>query len=351
MTRGVHPPAVPARRENHRFSPYTIPDIAQFRLQTRTRAELFSDGLDNLEPDGLNVEDWIDTAAVESPPHEPLTDVDDKNCPSSIRNGDCENAPTQADALDVVHAILDQAVDDQDLFDESPPNEPLANESILPDARNTTTEEPGAAWVPEDLPDDIFVESDTSSFRNRDEEKDEPNIFRNENLEEHQPANFTMTATEFKFALFLSEFKLSRRAWSALCEVIQTSPHEDLLALPKWKPTLMDKFNNQLPKCAMRRKTVKLDVAKLPNRASPTEDLVWLDMEHFISKLLISPLYRQHIYQGLGQLTRYVTEFWQTRAWGESIRTTSGNFVENKWGEEVVPSDFTPIVDGLRIVV
>ncbi|KAI1822854.1 hypothetical protein F4861DRAFT_540577 [Xylaria intraflava] len=340
MTRAPRPSFVPSN--GRRFTPYTIPDIARFRLPGPHESPLHGQQPDSPVADGpLDIPDWIQSTLDHPQSDELTTELDDIDL--GIRE---DPPPSLDDALDVVHAILDRRADSEDSDVENGGehvNQQSQDGAVPLDAPGVLSDANGATWAPADDPDDIYAGSEASAFENHREFDDEGMQQTKpcyDNLEEYKPDPLTMTMTEFKFALFLSEFHLSRRAWRALQEVITTSPYEELLALPKWKPTLMDKFTKQLPKCAMRRTTVKLNTAKLPNRASPVEDLVSMDMESYISRLLHSPLHKQNIYQGLAHLTRFTTEFWHTRAWGESLRTTSGQFLKNLIGEYVLPSDF-----------
>ncbi|KAI1819720.1 hypothetical protein F4861DRAFT_543648 [Xylaria intraflava] len=333
MTRAPRHLVAPIPNREPRHSPYVVPDLSRFRIPRVDDAD--GDDVDLEAEDPLDaVSNWIGGTIVDDPEQygrEASVDLGLRgNTPIP------EDIPVQEDALDVLHTILDRRANSEDLDD----NDGLDDQAL--DGPVYDNEE---SWIDDD-PQNIYAASDHSGFGERDGDEDAPpghqfsKNLNDDNLEEYEPENLTMTSTEFKFALFLSEFNLSRRAWRALCEVITSSPASELHALPKWKPTLMDKFNRQLPKCAMRRKTVTLNPAKLPSRASPTEDLVWLDMEGYISKLLRSPAHRQHIYTGMAHMTRFATEFWHTRAWGESLRTTSGQFIRNRSGDYVLPSDF-----------
>ncbi|KAI2623408.1 hypothetical protein GGS21DRAFT_541457 [Xylaria nigripes] len=326
MTRTPQPHLIEhhiSRRRRH--FPYTVPDIARFRLPRADGSGHHNRGTVNMT-NTTNIDEWIQTTIPDS--QDSMAEME------PMEEAPRPNTPTQVNALDVVHNILNRPVDSDGSVDENIGDDRMHDENNDDADLGIFDQTPGprhVPWVPNSDPGNIYAASDASAFGG-DDDGEYIGHSSDGDTNGKIPAgpSLSMTPTEFKFALFLSEFQLSRRAWRALCEIIVSSPYQDLLKLPKWKPTLMDKFAKQLPKCAMRRRTVELNADKLPNRSSPVEDLVWIDMEGFISRLLAAPLHRQHIYQGLGQLTRFTTEFWHTRAWGES----------NKQGEYVLPSDF-----------
>lgn len=81
-------------------------------------------------------------------------------------------------------------------------------------------------------------------------------------------------------------------------------------------------------------------MAKLPTRAKPTEEMISFDLRHFLQRILNSPGKMNVVYQGMAHLTDVISEFWHSRAWGESVRTTSGQFFRYSDGEPMLPSDF-----------
>lgn len=195
----------------------------------------------------------------------------------------------------------------------------VEEEPILPLDDDEDAEDAGRPIL-----DDDAVEDDTVGGENYDEDS----------------AEFTVSQTALKFAMFLSEVKISRKQWGALVEIIKSSPDDELKGLPFHKDILLDKYNRSLPLLKMHSRQIQLDVAKLPSRANHHEDLLSLDLKHTLMRMLCSNTIRRHIFRGMAHLTDEVTELWESRAWGESIRSTSGVFHKYPDSTCIFPSDF-----------
>ncbi|ROT36651.1 hypothetical protein SODALDRAFT_352586 [Sodiomyces alkalinus F11] len=156
----------------------------------------------------------------------------------------------------------------------------------------------------------------------------------------HTPLDFTMSVTAFKMALLVTDASFSRSTWTALVEILRTSPIEELRALPKEKDSLVKQLKSQIPLCTIRKKVVTLDASKLPNRALHVEDLLAFDLKHMLETMLSSSSIRKLTYQGMARFNPSGREMWDSRVWGESLRTTSGQFHRYTDKTPIFPSDF-----------
>ena len=146
-------------------------------------------------------------------------------------------------------------------------------------------------------------------------------------------------------AVLVTFFSFSRVLYAAMKQVLRLLPRDvdslnSLLDdIPDTVDTLKQRAFGSIPLIEMRSKNVPLNARKIPTDrptrggreaaendvASPSEDMFFLDPIDMFKAILSSPLpSRMHF--GLAVLVDSPTEFWNSHAWAQSIRTTSGEF-------------------------
>ena len=148
-----------------------------------------------------------------------------------------------------------------------------------------------------------------------------------------------MTLTEAKAAMWLEGTKTSRAQWKALQNILQSSPPQGLAALQS-KDVLLDRFRLNLPRLKTFEIDMALDISKLPSRATSTQKIIAFDLVDVLTRILQSPEKIKHVYQGMAQMADEITDLGQSRCWGQSCRSTSGEFFRYPDGQPILPSDF-----------
>ena len=155
----------------------------------------------------------------------------------------------------------------------------------------------------------------------------------------------------FALGLWCTKFRVSRRQYSSLVEVLQLMKDiTDIKRLPKSVSTLTKSSTSQLPLIPQRRKKVALNPEKLPSIAesakfdygnSPPQAWVyWFDPIALISAILSSPKITANMHFGMAEFVDQPTEFWHSMSWASSVRSTSGQFAHYPDGSLIFPSDF-----------
>jgi hypothetical protein len=158
----------------------------------------------------------------------------------------------------------------------------------------------------------------------------------------HQTREFTLTPFMLAAAIWVEENGISRQVYTELMEVLRVAGSlEEIQTLPDRKDTLIAKYQTMVPRPRTWTSTVKLDPLDLGTRSKQEEDMVAVDLADTVRTILSSDSTSEPIYRGMAQLTdKHVTESWQARWWGESIRSTSGQFHQSRGGSIILPSDF-----------
>ncbi|KAF3059130.1 hypothetical protein CFAM422_011711 [Trichoderma lentiforme] len=135
---------------------------------------------------------------------------------------------------------------------------------------------------------------------------------------------------------------ITREGHRQLVEILQlVNSLEELRELPLRKDTLRHNLRQSMPLITLRKRTLDLDKTLVPSRASLKEDMLVFDMRSVLRAFLSSETNLRNIYRGMAQLIDGdISEPWEARWWGESIRTTSGQYAYDEYGEPLWPSDF-----------
>ncbi|KAI1828553.1 hypothetical protein F4861DRAFT_534975 [Xylaria intraflava] len=160
----------------------------------------------------------------------------------------------------------------------------------------------------------------------------------------HRPTPPTLSAFHTMLAIWENEHSVSRDAHSQLVEIFQLANSlEEIQLTAKTQGSPIHRVVQSLPLWRIRTMPVTLDHTVLPTRTKLKEDLVVLDLRDIVMSILSSPYMRTHAYHGMAHLTDSgigIENPWQANWWGESIRSTSGQFFHYNDGSPIFPSDF-----------
>ncbi|XDG03304.1 hypothetical protein ABKA04_002919 [Annulohypoxylon sp. FPYF3050] len=158
----------------------------------------------------------------------------------------------------------------------------------------------------------------------------------------HTPQKLTMSAFQFMLSVWENEHGISRDAHTQLVEIFQLATNlADVKSTPKRKETMLGHVVKCLPLRKFRKTTIKLDYKVLPTRTKFVEDLLVFDMDDLITAIMSSPLMSGQVYRGMARLIDGpINNPWEGNWWGESIRTTSGQYFYYSDGTPIFPSDF-----------
>ena len=155
---------------------------------------------------------------------------------------------------------------------------------------------------------------------------------------------------------------VSRADYTALRDVLRMlEPNTQLSSLPETLTTLKRQTKGQLPLLPMRKSNIPLNPAKLPAHSSklrgsgfttspsvPTEDLYFFDPPSLFQAFLSAPSIRERLHVGMAEFRENPSEYWHSRAWSSSIRTTSGQYAHSPLdGQPLFPSDFVTFKCGM----
>lgn len=158
----------------------------------------------------------------------------------------------------------------------------------------------------------------------------------------HTPVVPNLSKFELALMIWEEENNVTRKGHKQLVEVLQLIENlQDLRRLSTRKDTMRHKLHKCLPLLTLRKKKLELDKKLLPSRAETQEDLLAFDMRSFLQAFLSSEDNLRTIHRGLAHLVDGdISEPWEARWWGESIRTTSGYCARDKNNNPLWPSDF-----------
>lgn len=146
---------------------------------------------------------------------------------------------------------------------------------------------------------------------------------------------------EAALALWCENASISRTQYSSLRTVLQTiEDTSQIEQLPKRLDTLKSRFRDSLPLAKMRRKKIQLDSTKIPSRMSTEGTVYFFEPIKLFETLLRTTDICTQMYFGMAQLVDRPSELWHSKAWGSSVRTTSGRFMRYPDGSPLLPSDF-----------
>lgn len=161
-------------------------------------------------------------------------------------------------------------------------------------------------------------------------------------LHEHEARDIDPEDTfKFAFALWMSRARLSRARYAQLLEVLElVGDLRQIATLPKRPDTLATWLSSHLPLAHTRTMEIELEADVLPTGAKTSDNLTVFDMADTYKTLLASDQIREKIFTGLGRLSDTPKELWESRSWGSSLRTTSGQYLSCLDGTTIFPSDF-----------
>ncbi|GAW12819.1 hypothetical protein ANO14919_021900 [Xylariales sp. No.14919] len=156
------------------------------------------------------------------------------------------------------------------------------------------------------------------------------------------PQTSKISVFQNALAVWENQHQISRSAHTQLVEVFQLATSlDDIRSTPRRKDTLKAHFEKSLPLCKLRQVTAKLDTTQLPSKSQSTEDILAFDLEGTLTTLLSSDQTAKKIYKGMAHYTDgQLRNPWEAPWWGESIRTTSGQFHRYPDSSPIFPSDF-----------
>jgi hypothetical protein len=241
------------------------------------------------------------------------------------------------DVADHENQFLDQdenALDLQDEFEDEDLDETVIRDSITaspPESQTLTANTPAAST------------SGPSSMQPPSRRPSAPHIDLTEE-EIHTPKKPFFSKFLLAFSLFIQKTGLSRKHYKALLEVLQLAQSLDEFRkpnIPTFKDTLLKQLNSQLPLLKLRKRKLKLDSRKLPTRLqNAEEEILTFDMKDTFQTMLQSEGIEKARHIGMAEIVDDPQELWHTRCWGESSRTTSGQFAVYPNRKPILPSDF-----------
>ncbi|KAI1743589.1 hypothetical protein F4680DRAFT_349780 [Xylaria scruposa] len=257
-------------------------------------------------------------------------DIPDDISPTCIPD-DCESLPEiESDTLAITRNILDDNAPQIHDLDSTTLDSSTLDTSTL--GSNSHNVKSGTVLASSNS-ESNFMSKDTSHL-----EDDAEEIV-------HIPQDEQLSAFYTMLAVWEEQNHISRQGHRQLVEVFQLAQDlDEVKNTPKYRDTLNNNFTKSLPLRKLRKVTVKLDATYLPSRTKLEESMLVFDIEDIVAALLSSPNISNDIYRGMAQYTDGpITNPWEARWWGESIRTTSGNYFRYPDNSPIFPSDFVKV--------
>lgn len=142
------------------------------------------------------------------------------------------------------------------------------------------------------------------------------------------PDHGALNPFHMSIALFSMAMDLSESQYVILTEVLEHATMDSIRALPKSLKTLRKWLRRWLPLQTIKGR--QITVATEQVRAQPdaaTKTAYYFDIKEYGELWVSNPLIKKHMHFGLGHFTDTPKELWNGRAWMESARTTSGQFI------------------------
>ncbi|KAI1822541.1 hypothetical protein F4861DRAFT_540927 [Xylaria intraflava] len=285
------------------------------------------------------VDEWLDRSDFHTPdsPSHTFPDIQDGGIAGS---GPHTSLGGDTSTLDIISGVLSRAADDHDAVVDQVREPPASPMVPLTDAAARIVDAANQREAAEfddidellDIDDSVSdtATASVSCFADRTKEV------------VHYPKQHSMSAFQTMLAIWESEHSVTRDAHTQLVEIFQLAQSlDEIQQTSRRQATPLKRVVQSLPLHKLRKVTVQLDHTALPSRTKLEENLLVFDMSEIVSSILSSPHMRGHIYQGMACLTDGRVESpWQANWWGESIRTTSGQFFPYPDGGPIFPSDF-----------
>ncbi|KAI2639358.1 hypothetical protein GGS21DRAFT_488295 [Xylaria nigripes] len=158
----------------------------------------------------------------------------------------------------------------------------------------------------------------------------------------HEPEECDLTPFQVMLTVWEKQNHITREGHAQLMEVFKLATSlDEIHKIPSARDTLNSRLNKCLPLRTLHKIPMKLDATHLPSRTKLVEDMYVFDLEDLVRALLSSESILSEMYFGMAHYTDGpIMNPWESRWWGESIRSTSGNYFHYPDGNPVYPSDF-----------
>ncbi|KAL9030964.1 MAG: hypothetical protein Q9196_000960 [Gyalolechia fulgens] len=161
-----------------------------------------------------------------------------------------------------------------------------------------------------------------------------------------------MPPTHLALGLWAEKSGISRQMYTRLRQVFSlVSDHP----LPAKLDTLKRHVRQRIPMLQIMRKAIPVTIQKQASfgRTDKKKEIIrksswmyWFDPADFVRNILKASQLREQMYFGMAQYHDHPTELWHSKAWGSSIRATSGDVVLDHQGMLVVPGDIIVFTGG-----
>jgi hypothetical protein len=130
------------------------------------------------------------------------------------------------------------------------------------------------------------------------------------------------------FSMWCELYGITRAAYSAFINIRDLAGPNSLASLPRAYATLKKWVYKKLPTATIHDTVIDVDTVRLP-AGIPRSDFPYVKMYHFdkleiLKSVLRDPVIKERMYFGMQRLVDHEVELWESRIWGESALTTSG---------------------------
>lgn len=151
---------------------------------------------------------------------------------------------------------------------------------------------------------------------------------------------------QIALALWVESVGISRYAYTQLREVLCLLDNEETQQLPHKLDTLKKNLHNQLPLLPMQRQQVKVTkhIQSTERHDAGDNDSgswqYWYDLDQLFQTILMSQVANPTIHFGMAEYSDHKQELWNSRAWGSSICSVSGEYALSRNDQILFPGDF-----------
>jgi hypothetical protein len=146
-------------------------------------------------------------------------------------------------------------------------------------------------------------------------------------------------------SLWLEAQNISRSGYNGLLEILHLFPtSEQIKELPRKLDTVKTHLHKSLPFLQVHNRQIAVSPEVQPTRSSKDETApfvtqhYWYDIQELCCSILGSNLAAK-IHFGMAEYVDNPFELWHFRAWGSSVRATSGEFARASNGDILFPGD------------
>jgi hypothetical protein len=227
------------------------------------------------------------------------------------------------------------------------------SEQLLPSAAadRSYSLEPEDPESPTELPD-LDLEQDGEPICSDDNIQEQFEIFTKpytpdeDELDSAPDADLPEDPFLVAFALWSDLYGVTRMAYSAFLDIRSLAGPNSLASLPRAYATLKKWVYKKLPTATIHHTMIDVDTVRLP-AGMPRSEFPYVKMYYFnklevLKSVLRNPVIKERMYFGMQHLVDDAVELWESRIWGESALTTSGQcaYIPNTGSSEVIlPGD------------